>query len=276
MTASRTAMLAARKLVLLPALAAAVVALGGCDEEKLPTGPRPTQDFGRARFVNAARDPARTDLRADVRLEGTPFAAGLAYGAGSPQIAAGAAPATFYYPVYTGSRQFVVTRTQETAPTTAPVQVLTQPFTVAASTDYTVLAVGAAPTIEGVVVTDDNTPPAAGQVKFRVINAAPTRASIDVYVTTTPPTGTPAPDIGPLAPTFSGVAYKAASGYVSLPAGNYTFRFTAAGSKQLLGTATVPTAVATGALAAGAIRTVVAFTPATGTATVGATVLSDR
>lgn len=257
------------------ALSAGALVAGGCsDDSDLPDPVRPTQDFGRVRFVNAARDPARTTaalLAADVQVEGTPFAVNVAYGAGVPQVGAGSSPAVFYYPVYVGSRQLTSQRTRDPLSTDPVVNVLTQQLTVAANTDYTVLAVGAAPAIEGVVITDDNTAPAAGQVKLRVINAAPTLAAVDVYIT---PTTATLPALTTLTPTFTNVAYKAASGYASLAAGNYTVRLTTAGTKNSVAPAA---GVATGALTAGAIRTIVAVTPVAGTAnTATLTVLSDR
>ena len=84
-------------------------------------------------------------------------------------------------------------------------------------TQYTMIATGfASGTGQNVVLKtfpDTNTAPTAGNVNFRVINAAPdSPASVDIYIE-------PAPFSGSLTPpaTITGLAYQSASNYVTLP-----------------------------------------------------------
>ena len=228
----------------------AAASLAGCSEEDIPTGFEPTGPTGRVRFVNAVSTPGRA---VNARLEGTVFAANLAYGASAPP------GATFYYPVLTGSRKFEIRNTADTS-----VRVLDQTFTVAENTDYTVLAVGPGNAVTGVVLTDDNTPPAEGQVKVRVVNASPSTPTVDVYITTA------TQDIATIAPTVAGLAFKSASAYRSMAAGAVRVRFTTAGTK------TVVRDVSIAALTAGAIRTVVLLDAAAGGSPLTSLTMSDR
>ena len=67
--------------------------------------------------------------------------------------------------------------------------------------------------------TDDNSAPASGDVKIRVINASSNLGPADVYITTSG-TGLSA------SPTFTSVGVPAASGYDAVAAGSYQVYFT--------------------------------------------------
>ena len=94
-----------------------------------------------------------------------------------------------------------------------------QTISLPAKSDNTILTTG----FGTVVFTDNNTPPSSGNLEIRVINASPTLGTADVYIV---PSGTA---ITPGSPTFASLAYQAASGYDSLPAGSYEVIFTQPG-----------------------------------------------
>jgi hypothetical protein len=232
---------------------AIVAALSACGEEDVPTGIRPNGTSGRVRFVHAVADPARAD-RVNVTVENVPLTANLAFGAVAP-----VAPTATYYPVLTGSRLLAVRRTADTT-----VKVLDQPLTISENVDYTVMAVGNAAGVSGVVLTDDNTVPTAGNVKLRAVHAAPSSGAVDVYITS------PAGDITTTAPQITNLAFRGGSTYLSLPAAAYRVRFTPTGTKAISLDVTIS------ALASGAIRTVVALDRAQGGAPLTSATLTDR
>ena len=128
---------------------------------------------------------------------------------------------------------------------------------------YTVLATGLLAGIAPVVAEDNLTDPAAGQVKLRVIHAAPAAAGVDVYATA------PGADINTATPVLTNVAFRAVSGYLTVPAGTYQLRVTPTGTKTVAIDATVT-------LTAGQIRTVVAKDNVGGGAPLQAVVLADK
>ena len=231
-------------------LAGATAALAACGTDEVgPTGFEPNQPTGRIRFVHAISDPPRASA-VNVTVDGVPLGVNLGYGA--------LAPATLYYPAYAGNRQFAVRRTADTT-----VHLLDAAVPVAANTDHTVIAVGAA-TVTALVLTDNNAAPAAGSVKLRAVNAANAAGDVDVYITA------PGASIAAIAPTFADLAPGTASGYLERAAGATQVRFTTAGTK------TVVRDVSLGALASGAIRTVVLLEAAAGGTPLSSTVLTDR
>jgi Domain of unknown function (DUF4397) len=132
--------------------------------------------------------------------------------------------------------------------------------TLAAHKDYTFLAVNALPITPVMLVPlaliDDNSAPASGQVKVRLIQASPSAGSVDVYLVA------PATDITTVSPTVTSLAYQVATSYQSVTAGSYEVFVTPTGSKAKLfdsGTLT---------LTAGQIRTgVILDDPGGGTIT---------
>ena len=235
-------------------LLAGVLTLTSCGDDDPPTGVGAPGPVGRVRVVNAVPAATATGPTAvNVIVAGTPFVVNLAYGAAAP------VSPTVYYAVLAGTRDLAVRRTADTS-----VHVLDLPLNVAANTEYTVLAVGPAAAAEGVVLTDDNSAPATGQVKVRAVNASPSAPSVDVYVTSA------TADIAALSPTASAVAFKAATPYVEMPAGTVRVRFTTAGTKTVLRD------VSLASLAAGAIRTVVLLDASTGGTPLTSLTLTDR
>lgn len=130
--------------------------------------------------------------------------------------------------------------------------------------DYTLIAANRVANIEPLLLTDDNRSPSAGNIKLRVVHGAPSAPNVDVYVTA------PGEDIANLVPTLSDVPFKAASGYLEVPAGTYRVRVTVAGTKDV--------AIDTGAvtLVAGQIRTAIAVDAVGGGAPFSALLLADK
>lgn len=244
------------------ALASAAIALAACSTDEVgPTGFEPNQPVGRIRFVHAISDPARASA-VNVTVDGAPLGVSLVYAGTTPTTtlpSPGMAPTppTLYYPAYAGTRQFAVRRTADTT-----VVLLNQAVPIAASTDHTVIAVGTA-TVTAMVLADNNTPPAAGNVKLRAVNAT-AASNVDVYITA------PSADILTIPPTIAALAPRTASVYVERPAAAFQVRFTTAGTK------TVVRDVSIAALPAGAIRTVVLLEAAAGGTPLTSAVLTDR
>jgi len=186
---------------------------------------------GHLRFMNAAPDYSKLDLLVD----GTSSASGISYSTTSG-----------YQSVNSGSRHIQV------EPTGTSTFIVDQNISVSSGGFYTVLASGLSSSISGLVFTDDNTAPTSGNIKLRLVNAAPSLGAADVYVVA------PGTDITGVVPTVAGLVYQTTSTYQSLAAGNYEILFTSAGQKFVN--------IDSGALSliAGQIRTVVGLNSQTG------------
>lgn len=128
---------------------------------------------------------------------------------------------------------------------------------------YTVLAVDKVAGILPLVLTDDDTPPASGQIKLRLVHASPAAGLVDIYVQA------PGTDITGISPTLTNVPFKAASDYLTVPAGSDEVYFTPTGTKTI--------ALDSGSLAlsTGQIRTAVALDAPGGGTPLTAIVLKD-
>ncbi|MDX1696218.1 MAG: DUF4397 domain-containing protein [Ketobacteraceae bacterium] len=129
--------------------------------------------------------------------------------------------------------------------------------------DYSVLALNTLSEIEALVLADDNSAPAEGSVKVRLVHAASQAGLVDVYVTA------PGADIGAIDPTIEDFAFKEDSGYLEVPAGDYRVRVTLADTK------TVAIDTGTLSLGAGIVRTAIALDPEPGGSEFGALLLED-
>ncbi len=130
------------------------------------------------------------------------------------------------------------------------------------NTYYTVLAVDKLANITPLVLTDDNTPPASGQIKLRLVHSSPAGGPVDIYVE--------APGAGVTgSPPLANVPFKPASSYLAVPAGSYEFYFTPTGTK------TVALDSGSLSLSAGQIRTAVALDAPGGGTPLTAIVLKD-
>jgi hypothetical protein len=226
----------------------------------------PTCGQGRARFVNLITDPARTPVNAI--LESVPWGVNLGYTATTP--ASLPAPSTaLYSAVCDGSRSVVLQRTANTAVTVATIA-----FTVAQGEDRTVYAIGGTGggAVTGFTTTDDNTAPASGQTRVRIVNMSPTAGAIDVFLTAA------GADLATATPTATNIAYQGTSGYLNVVPGTYTFRAVPAGTAPANRAANVTITQAGIALSAGTGRTIVTADNAGGPSAppFRAFVLSDR
>ena len=219
-----------------------LLALGaGCGDD--PVNPPPVEN-ARVRVLHASPDAPAVDVLVDgqVVLTAVPY---KAYSA--------------YLTVPAGARNLKVRATSNPS-----LVVIDATPTLAADTDYTVIARNLLATIEPWLLTDDNTAPASGQIKLRLAHGAPGAPTVDIYVTA------PGIDLGTVAPTLTDVPYAAASGYLAVPAGTYQVRICPAN--------TTTVAIDSGALtlAAGQIRTAVAVDAPGGGSPFGAVLLPDR
>src|SRR4029077_5720232 len=118
------------------------------------------------------------------------------------------------------------------------------------SGDTTLLSINPFSSIALAPFTDDNTVPASGDFKLRIIHASPTSGNVDVYFVTPPgPIGSLSAQKQNLA--FSPNGNGSATSYFSFPAGNYEIVMTQAGTQN-----PISGLDASYNLAAGQIRTV--------------------
>ena len=179
----------------------------------------------RLRVVHASPDAPNVDVLVDgkIVLTNVPYQTASGYltvGAGSRKIEVRA----------TGGSQDVINVT----------------VSLTKNKDYTVLAVDTLANITPLLLQDDNTPPAAGNIKLRLVHAAPSVAGVDIYV------GAPGSGVGG-SPTLTNVPFKGFSDYLEVPAGSYQVYITPTTSKTI--------AIDSGSLAltAGQIRTAIAL-----------------
>lgn len=134
----------------------------------------------------------------------------------------------------------------------------------AAGQDYTAMAVGKVANIELLLIADDNSSPEDGNARLRVIHAAPSAPSVDVYATS------PFEALASKTPALSNVPFKAVSGYLEVPAGNYQARVAVANTKTV--------AIDSGRIPKvnGAVRTIIAIENATGSTPFGFLILNDK
>ena len=164
----------------------------------------------------------------NVLVDSTSVSSNLAY-----------ATSTGYQSITSGSHQIAIAPAGTTTP------LLQQSISFASSSDTTIISLNFSSNIQNLVLTDDNSAPASGDFKLRVINAAPGLGPADVYIVA------PATHLNTVSPTLSNVAFGSAATYQSLTAGSYEIVLTPVGQKF--------TAVDTGSLtfSSGQVRTFV-------------------
>ena len=224
----------------LGAVLVAALAFTACDNDDDPIAPAATAGL---RVVHASPDAPNVDVLVDgtAALTNVPFKT-----------------ASAYLDVPIGARNLRVRGTGTTA------NVIDANTTLADGKFYTVLATGRLATIAPLVLEDNLTNPAAGNIKLRLVHASPTAGNVDIYVTA------PGADIATANPTLPNVAFRTASAYLEVPAGTYRVRITPAGSK------TVAIDVNNVVLTAGQIRTAVAVDAPGGGTPLGAILLVDK
>ena len=139
-------------------------------------------------------------------------------------------------------------------------------LTLDAGTWYSVLAVNYFNDIEPLILTDDPRP-VTTNAKVRVIHAAPTAQTVDVYVVPVDPMMET--DITNIDPTLPGFAFRDNTGYLALPEGDYDVIVTGVGAKDpAIGPAQI-------SIANGGVYTAIARDPMPDSMDFGLIVLAD-
>ena len=218
----------------------ATLAVSACSDDKDVTAPATTAEL---RVVHASPDAPNVD----VLVDNTVALTNVAYKGVST-----------YLPVPSGNRNLKVRATGTTT------VVIDATPTLDEGSAYTVIATGPVASIAPLLLTDDLTSPAAGNVRVRLVHASPAAGNVDIYVTGT------TDDLTAATPTLANVAFRAVSDYLEVPAGTYRVRITPAGTK----TAAIDVNNVT--LTAGQVRTAVAVDAPGGGAPLGAILLADK
>ena len=177
----------------------AVAVLAACSDD--PVAP---VNSGRLRAVNAV-----SNLTAlDVLINTTSYKAGLAYKGTDGYKAASIGTQTVRF------RKVGSTADLHNAATP-----------VAVGNDYTVIALGTEAAPQSFVLTDNNSAPAAGKVKLRLVHAAAGTNALDAYVLAN------ANELATATPARANLAVKGASDYLVRDAGTFVIIFTEAGTK---------------------------------------------
>jgi Domain of unknown function (DUF4397) len=185
----------------------------------------------RLRVMNAVVDEPSLDLLVD----GNTTSSNIAYGT-----------STGYQSVSSGSRHIQI------EPSGSSTTLVDQTITFNSGTDTTILAADFSFSLSTVVLSDDNSAPASGNVKMRLVNAAPDLGTADVYIVS------PGTDVNTVSPSISSLGFGAASEYQNMAAANYEIIWTAAGQKiRQIDSGSL-------SLAAGQIRTFVSLNSPTG------------
>jgi hypothetical protein len=219
-------------------LLAGVLAAGCSDDDS--TGP---DGEAGVRVVHASPDAPNVD----VLVDGSEVLSDVPYLAASD-----------YLEVPAGGRNVQVNAAGTTT------SVIDEDIDLADGTDYTIIASGLVESIQPLVLTDDNSAPASGNVRVRAIHGAPSAPAVDIYVTA------PGVDLAEATPVLSGVGFGDIADYVEVPAGNYQVRAT------LAGTTTVVIDSGTLTLVSGQVRTAIAVDAVDGGAPFNLLLLSDR
>lgn len=227
------------KLKLLTLLLAATALTAACDDDDDNTGP---EGEARIRVVHASPDAPEVD----VLLDDTEVLSDVPY-----LVASG------YLETSAGDHNLKVNAAGTTT------TVIDADATLADGTDYTVIASGLLAEIAPIVLEDDNSTPAAGNVRVRAIHGAPSAPAVDVYVTA------PEADLSAATPVLTNVAFGDVAPYLEVPAGDYQVRVTPAGTKIVV--------IDSGALtlASGQVRTAIAVDAPGGGAPFDLLVLAD-
>jgi hypothetical protein len=227
------------KLKLLTLLLAATALTAACDDDDDNTGP---EGEARIRVVHASPDAPEVD----VLLDDTEVLSDVPY-----LVASG------YLETSAGDHNLKVNAAGTTT------TVIDADATLADGTDYTVIASGLVAEIEPIILVDDNSAPAAGNVRVRAIHGAPSAPAVDVYVTA------PDADLDAATPVLTNVAFGDVAPYLEVPAGDYQVRVTPAGTKIVV--------IDSGALtlASGQVRTAIAVDAPGGGAPFDLLVLAD-
>lgn len=154
--------------------------------------------------MNAVPDEPSLDLL----IDGTTNTSNITYGT-----------STGYQSISSGSRHIQIEPSGSTTP------LVDQTITFNSGTDTTMVAANFSSSLSTLVLTDDNSAPASGNVKMRFVNAGPDLGPADVYIVA------PGTDINTVSPNISSLGFGSASEYQNMTAANYEIVFTVAGQK---------------------------------------------
>jgi hypothetical protein len=177
----------------------------------------------RVRLANMTSDQSNLDMLVD----------------GSKVVTANFGAASGYVSVKSGIRHVQV------EPSGASSVLIDQSPNLSSGSDTTVFSLSISTNIFPVVATDDNSAPASGNAKLRIVSGAPFLGTVDVYIVAA---GT---DINTVSPAISSLAFGSVSSYQPVAAGSYQIEFTQPGQKF----AFIDTGVLS--LSSGQVRTVV-------------------
>jgi hypothetical protein len=227
------------KLKFLTLLLAATALTAACSDDDGNTGP---EGEARVRVVHASPDAPDVDVLVDDAsvLTAVPYLA-----------------ASDYLEVPPGARNLKVNAAG------TPTTVIDADVNLVDGTDYTVIASGLVAAIEPIVLEDDNSAPAAGNVKVRAIHGAASAPAVDIYVTA------PGADLAAETPALANIGFGDVADYIEAPAGDYQVRATPTGTK------TVVIDSGTLSLASGQVRTAIAVDAAGGGEPYGLLLLED-
>ena len=171
----------------------------------------------------------------DVLVDSTSVSSNLAYGT-----------STGYQSVKSGSHQVAI------EPSGSSTALLQQSVTFASGSDTTIISYNFSQSVADMVLADNNSAPASGDFKVRIVNASPNLGPVDVYIVT------PGTDLNTVSPTLSNLAFGSVAGYQSLAVGSYEIVLTSVGQKQK--------AIDTGSLtlSSGQVRTLVGINSQSG------------
>jgi hypothetical protein len=203
-------------------LCSGVAAVSACENDKVSTTtPPPT---AAVRYINSVADTGSVDIAMVDQVEWSANAKPLAFRAGSA-----------YQPAEAKARRIRVFPTSLNITVTSQILVDTT-VSLTAGTRVTLLLTGSAraKTLKFVIVDDDVTPPAAGQIGVRLINSSGT--PVNGYVTATTAEALPA------SATFSNVGPLGASAYLTRAMGPAALRATDVGSTTANASAAGPNA----------------------------------
>lgn len=207
-------------------LGLSAVVLYGCSK-KDATGTVTPPANASVRYINALNDTGSVDIAMIDQVEWSANAKPLAFRAAS----------AYQVTQATNPRRIRVFPTSTNAGVTSQIiHDTTISFTPGTRVSLVLTGSARAGTVRFVMVSDDITPPAAGQIAVRFVNAS--SAPVDAYLTTA------ATDPLPATPTFANVAPVQASSYVARPTGGAAARSTDPGSPTVTATNAGPNAPA--------------------------------
>ena len=185
----------------------------------------------RFRLMNAVPDESSLDVLVDSNTVSNHIAYGTSTG---------------YQKVQTGSHQVAI------EPSGSSTTLLQQSINFASGSDTTIISFNFSSSISNLVLNDNNSAPASGDFKIRIVNASPGLGPADVYIID------PSTDLNTVSPTLSNLAFGSIASYQSLTAGSYKVVLTPVGQKFA--------AIDTGALtlSGGQVRTFVGLNSQSG------------